>query len=44
MTPHEYTVIQKKGMVVHAAYFLLIAGKIYNMGPDEILWICIMEA
>jgi hypothetical protein len=29
---------------VHAAYFSLIAGKLYNMGPDEILRRCVMEA
>ena len=31
-------------MVVHAAYFSLIAGQLYKMGPDEILRRCIMEA
>jgi hypothetical protein len=43
MTPHEYTIIQKKQLVVRAAYFSLIAGQLYNMGPDEILRRCIME-
>jgi hypothetical protein len=44
MTPREYTVIQKKQLVVHAAYFSLIVGQLYNMGPDEILRRCVMEA
>jgi hypothetical protein len=29
---------------VRAADFSLIAGQIYNMGPDEILRRCVMEA
>jgi hypothetical protein len=44
MTPHEYTVIQKKQLVVRAANFQLIAGQLYKMGPDEILRRCVMES
>jgi hypothetical protein len=44
MTPREYTIIQKKQLVVRSAYFSLIVGQIYNMGPDEILRRCVMEA
>jgi hypothetical protein len=43
MAPHEYTIIQKKKLVVHAADFSLIAGQLYKMGPDEILRRCVME-
>jgi hypothetical protein len=44
IAPREYIVIQKKQLVVCAAYFSLIAGQLYKMGPDEILRRCIMEA
>jgi hypothetical protein len=44
MTPREYAVIQKKQLVVHVAYFSLIAGQLYKMGSDEILRRCVMEA
>jgi hypothetical protein len=44
MTPSEYTIPQKKQLVVHAIDFSLIDGHIYNMGPDEILRRCVMEA
>jgi hypothetical protein len=44
ITPHEYTVIKKKQLVVHIVDFSLIAGQLYKMGPDEILRICVMEA
>jgi hypothetical protein len=44
MAPGEYTIIQKKQLVVRAAYFSLIAGQLYNMGSDAILRRCIMEA
>jgi hypothetical protein len=44
MAPHEYTVIQKKQLVVRAAYFQLIVGQLYKMGPDEILRRCVMES
>jgi hypothetical protein len=43
MAPHEYTVIQKKQLVVHGTDFSLIDGQLYKMGLDEILRICIME-
>jgi hypothetical protein len=43
MAPHKYTFIQKKQMVVFTAYFQLIAGQLYKMGPDEILRICVIE-
>jgi hypothetical protein len=28
---------------VHAAYFSLIAGQLYKMGPNEVLRRCVME-
>jgi hypothetical protein len=43
MAPREYTLIQKKQLVVCAAYFSLIVGQLYKMGPDEILRRCVME-
>jgi hypothetical protein len=43
MSPHEYTIIQKKQLVVHTSNFQLIAGQLYKMGPNEILRICVME-
>jgi hypothetical protein len=43
MAPREYTVIQKKQLVVRVVDFQLIAGKLYNMGPNEILRRCVME-
>jgi phosphopantetheinyl transferase (holo-ACP synthase) len=44
MAPSEYTIIQKKQLVVRAADFSLIVGQLYKMGPDEILRRCVMEA
>jgi hypothetical protein len=44
MAPREYTIIQKKQLVVYAADFQLIVGQLYKMGPDEILRRCVMEA
>jgi hypothetical protein len=44
MAPREYTVIHKKQLVVCAVDFQIIVGKLYNMGPDEILRRCVMEA
>jgi hypothetical protein len=41
--PREYTVTQKKQLVVRVADFSLIAGQLYKMGPDEILRRCVME-
>jgi hypothetical protein len=43
MAPSEYTIPQKKQLVVHAVEFSLIAGQLYKMGPDEILRRCVME-
>jgi hypothetical protein len=43
MEPCKYTIIQKKQLVVRATEFSLIAGKLYKMGPDEILRRCVME-
>jgi hypothetical protein len=43
MTPSEYTIPQKKQLVVRAAEFSLIARQLYKMGPDEILRRCVME-
>jgi hypothetical protein len=44
MAPSEYTIPQKKQLVVCAADFSLIVGQLYKMGPDEILRRCVMEA
>ena len=43
MAPNEYTVMQKKQLVVCAVDFSLIVGQLYKMGPYEILRRCIME-
>ena len=43
MTPSEYTIPQKKQLVVRAVDFSLVAGQLYKMGPDEILRTCVME-
>jgi hypothetical protein len=43
MAPSEYTIPQKKQLVVCAADFSLIVGQLYKMGPDEILRRCVME-
>lgn len=37
MAPSEYTMQQKKELVVKAAKLSLIVGQLYKMGPDEIL-------
>jgi hypothetical protein len=39
----EYTIPQKKQLVVCAVEFSLIARQLYKMGPDEILRRCFME-
>ena len=39
----EYTISQKKQLVVCVADFSLIARHLYKMGPDEILRRCVME-
>jgi hypothetical protein len=44
MAPSEYTISQKKQLVVCAAEFSLIASQLYKMVPDEILGRCVMEA
>jgi hypothetical protein len=44
MAPSEYTIPQKKQLVVCVANFSLIAGNLYKMGPDEILRRFVMEA
>ena len=41
--PTEITTQQKKQLVVRAVDFTLIAGQLYNMGPDEILCRCVLE-
>jgi hypothetical protein len=43
MAPREYTIIQKKQLVVRVADFSLITRQLYKMGPDEILRRCVME-
>jgi hypothetical protein len=43
MTPSEYTIPQKKHLVVCTADFSLIAGHLYKMRPVEILRSCVME-
>jgi hypothetical protein len=44
MTPRNYTVIQKKQLVVCTGDFQLIDGQLYKMGPNEILRRCVMES
>jgi hypothetical protein len=44
MAPKEYTIPQKKHLVVCVVDFSLIVGHLYKMGPDEILRRCVMEA
>jgi len=43
MAPSDYTIPQKKQLVVRVADFSLIVGQLYKMGPDEILRRCVME-
>jgi hypothetical protein len=43
ITPSQYTIPQKKQLVVCTADFSLIFRQLYKMGPDEILKRCIME-
>jgi hypothetical protein len=43
MALSEYTISQKKQLVVCAADFPLIVFQLYKIGPDEILRRCIME-
>ena len=44
MEPSEYTIPQKKQLVVCATNFSLIVGLIYMMGLNDILIRCVMEA
>ena len=39
----EFTMQQKKQLVVKATYFTLIAGQLYKLGPDEILRRYVLE-
>jgi hypothetical protein len=43
MAPSEYTIPQKKQLVVCIADFSLIVGQLYKMGPNEMLIRCVME-
>jgi hypothetical protein len=43
IAPSEYTIPQKKQLVVRAAEFSLIVGQLYKMGPNDILRRCVME-
>jgi hypothetical protein len=43
MAPSDYTIPQKKQLVVRAVDFSLIVGQLYKMGPNEILRRCVME-
>ena len=40
--PVEFTKQQKKQLVVKVAYFTLITGQLYKLGPDEVLRRCMM--
>ena len=42
-TPEELTASQKKQLVVKAVDFLLIARQLYKLGPDEVLWKCVLS-
>jgi hypothetical protein len=44
MTPGEYTIPQKKQLLVRTANFSLIARQLYKMGHDAIPRRCVMEA
>ena len=43
MAPSEYTIPQKKQLVVCTVDFSLIVGQLYKMGPVEILRRCVMK-
>jgi hypothetical protein len=43
MAPSEYTIPQKKQLMVRAADFSLKASHLYKLGLDEILRRCVME-
>ena len=42
-TPESYTTQQKKQLVVRSTDFTLIAGQLYKLGPDEILYRYVLE-
>jgi hypothetical protein len=44
MVASEYTIYQKKQLVVRVADFSIIDGHLYKMRPDEILRSFFMEA
>jgi hypothetical protein len=44
MAPSEYTISQKKQLVVRVADFSLIVRHLYKIGPNEVLRRCVMEA
>ena len=35
--PEDYSIWKKKQLVVKASDYMLIAGQLYKLGPDEIL-------
>jgi hypothetical protein len=41
--PRKFTTLQKKILVVKAAYYQLIAGHLYKLGENSILRRCVME-
>jgi hypothetical protein len=43
MAPKEFTITQKKKLVVCAADYQLIVGHLYKLGEDGILRRCVME-
>jgi hypothetical protein len=43
MAPSEFTIPQKKQLVVRTVDFSLITGQLYKLGPDEILRRCVMD-
>jgi hypothetical protein len=42
-TPQDYTTMQKKNLVVHAADYQLITGNLYKMGTNNILQRYVVE-
>jgi hypothetical protein len=43
IVPHEFSIVQKKHLVVIAIDYQLIAGHLYKMGADNILRRCVLE-
>ena len=41
--PEYYSIWQKRQLVLKASNYTLIAGKLYKLGPDEILRRCVFE-